>query len=70
VTIEVGGWCPKFDSLGRKFFRAHAMSKPKNGFDIAWTLNLDTHSFFLKKGLPTKIFENKIIFHHNPIELW
>jgi hypothetical protein len=28
------------------FVRAHAMSKPKNGFDIAWTLNLDTHSFF------------------------
>jgi hypothetical protein len=25
---------------------------------------------FLIKGLPTKIFEKKIIFHHNPIELW
>jgi hypothetical protein len=28
------------------------------------------HTLIFLKGLPTKIFEKKIIFHHNPIELW
>jgi hypothetical protein len=45
------------------------MSKPKNGFDIAWTLNLDIHSIFLDRGY-LKNLEKKIIFHQNPIELW
>jgi hypothetical protein len=36
------------------------MSKPKNGFDIAWTLNLDIHSIFLDRGYLKKIWRKKL----------
>jgi hypothetical protein len=36
------------------------MSKPKNGFDISWTLNLDIHSIFLDRGYLKKILRKKL----------
>jgi hypothetical protein len=60
VNIEVRGQYPKFDTLRKKFFGAHAMAEPKNGFAIAWAPNLHSRFYkargYLKKVLRKNYF--------------